>query len=300
MKTQRGLAAVTAIMIVAVAAAAATLMLSQQSAMLDQTAMVVGRAQADMYAHAGVDWARGVLMADRNVAIDSLDEPWAQPIAALPVDRAIVAGRIVDEQGKFNLNSLVGTNPIEAKATLQALLGDLGLSQDLADVVLDWIDPGDALSPNGAEDAYYLSLPKPYRTPNAPMDQVEELYRLRGFDAAAVGKLRPFVTALPATVPLNVNTAPVEVLRALAPAFQPAQLAKLAGIRRDKPFADVASFKASLASFGVVLNNIPLDVKSAFFNVRVDVAQDEVRLGTEALVQREGTAVAIIWRRPRS
>ena len=37
----------------------------------------------------------------------SLDEPWAQPIVGLPVERALVAGSIGDEQSKFNLNNLV-------------------------------------------------------------------------------------------------------------------------------------------------------------------------------------------------
>jgi general secretion pathway protein K len=55
---QRGVAAVTALLIVAVAASAASLMLAQQSAMLSQTALVASRAQADLYARAGLDWAR--------------------------------------------------------------------------------------------------------------------------------------------------------------------------------------------------------------------------------------------------
>ena len=109
MREQRGLAAITAILVVAVAASAASLMLAQQSAMLDQTMLVSSRVQADLYAQAGLDWARGVLAEDarRSGAVDSLDEPWAQPIVGLPVERALVAGSIGDEQSKFNLNNLV-------------------------------------------------------------------------------------------------------------------------------------------------------------------------------------------------
>ena len=42
------------------------------------------------------------------------------------------------------------------------------------------------------------------------------------------------------------------------------------------------------------------DVKSSWFSVRIHVAQDDVVLGSEALMRRDapkGTA-AIIWRRP--
>ncbi|MGE5615791.1 MAG: type II secretion system minor pseudopilin GspK, partial [Bacillota bacterium] len=197
MKLERGVAAITAVLIVAVAASAAAFMLAQQSAMVDQATLVASRAQAERYGEAGLDWARGVLMADaqRAGAIDSLDEPWAQPIVGMPIERAIVAGAIVDEQGKFNLNNLV-LNKQRSAADVKifaALLESLGLAPELADPVVDWIDPDSDMSPAGAEDSYYLSLAHPYRAANQNMMQVEELYRIRGFDAATVAKLRPFV-----------------------------------------------------------------------------------------------------------
>src|SRR5829696_986084 len=101
-KRQRGVAVITAILIVAVSASAATLMLAQQSAMVDQAMLVAARAQADNYARAGLDWARGVLREDARAGdkVDFMGEGWAQPIAALPVERAIVSGSISDEQGK--------------------------------------------------------------------------------------------------------------------------------------------------------------------------------------------------------
>ena len=133
MRRERGLAAVTAILVVAVAASAATLMLAQQSAMLDQAMLIASRAQADQYVRAGLDWSRGVLLEDQlaSGSYDSLDEGWAQPIAALPVERAVVSGSITDEQGKFNLNNLAAS-----KADIEAfkrLLASQGLAPELAD-----------------------------------------------------------------------------------------------------------------------------------------------------------------------
>ena len=100
MRREHGVAAITAILIVAVAASAATFMLAQQSAMVDQATLVQSRAQADAFADAGLDWARGVLAEDarRTGNVDHLGEGWAQPIVGLPVDRALVAGAIADEQ----------------------------------------------------------------------------------------------------------------------------------------------------------------------------------------------------------
>lgn len=304
MRRQRGIAAITAILIVAVAASAATLMLAQQSATLDQAMLVTARAQADLYAQAGLDWARGVLAQDAKASgVDSLDEGWAKPIAGLPVERALVAGAIADEQGKFNLNNLVANNqrsPADVEA-FGRLLEALGLSGQLAEAVLDWIDAdGDLASSAGAEDAFYLSLARPYRAANVPMVQVEELYRVRGFDAQAVAKLKPHVTALGERTRVNVNTASETVLAALLPNKQD-KIADIVRMRRTKAFRSEADIAAVVGAESVAA----LDVKSAFFSVRVQVSQDEVQLATEALVKRvtpsaaSAAPTAIVWRRHR-
>jgi general secretion pathway protein K len=305
-KRQAGVAAVTAILIVAVAASAAAVMLSRQSAMLDQSMLVASRAQADLYAQAGIDWARGVLDQDAGTSsTDNLLEGWAQPIAALPVERAVVSGDIADEQGKFNLNNLLN-GAARSDADMQAfqqLLTGLGLPPELAEAVLDWIDAdSDLAGSGGAEDSYYLALPHPYRAANAPMTQIEELYRIRGFDAPTVAKLKPFVTALPTRTALNVNTASDRVIAAvLGIPLDKAQ--QLVTERTRAPFASVTDLNDRAGKMGIssTAGSAP-DVKSGYFSVRVRVAQDDVQLAVEALLVRGAAGTprtAVVWRRPR-
>jgi general secretion pathway protein K len=304
MKRERGVAVITAILIVAVAASAATLMLAQQSAMVDQAMLVAARAQADSYARAGLDWARGVLQEDARSGdkVDYAGEGWAQPIAALPVERAIVSGSIADEQGKFNLNNLVRDRQRSERDVqdFQRLLAALGLDPALADAVVDWIDSDSDLSgPGGAEDAYYLSLRKPYRAANAAMMQVEELYQVRGFDAKAVARLRPYVTALPANTAVNVNTASSLVLRALLP-DRGEQIDAQLKVRDAKPLRSKDDIKRWAGRALTAAEDERLDVGSSYFYVRVQVAQDDVELSTDALVSRAPNArPTLLWRRPR-
>jgi general secretion pathway protein K len=295
-RREGGIAALTAILVVAVAASAAAMMLSQQSAMLDQTMLVASRAQAEQYAAAGLDWARGVLAQDaRSSQSDSLDEGWAKPIVGLPVERAIVAGAIADEQGKFNLNNLVdrGRRSEPDIQLFRHLLTSLSLSPDLADPVVEWILPS-------GSDAYYLALPRPYRSARGPISQVDELYRIRGFDAATVARLRAHVTALPDRTAINGNTATERVLAAALPGAGE-KLAALLAERARKPFETKQAFSERLGKDNLVAVN-DFDVKSAWFQVLVRVQQDDVLLGAEALVKREdiakGGTATVIWRRP--
>lgn len=303
---QRGVAVVTAILVVAVAASAAAWMLAQQSATLNQTALVATRAQADLYAQAGLDWARGILADDgRRSAVDTLDEDWARPLAGLPVERAVVSGAIADAQSRFNLNDVVkdGRRSDTDVQILTRLLDSLGLDPGLALAVLDWVDgDSDLAGGSGAEDAYYLSLPRPHRAANRPMAQLEELYLVRGFDAKTVARLRPYVTALPARTPVNANTAPPELLAAILPELSKDEIRELVASRRDRPFRDRADLKARARKAAPAAVEADLDVRSGFFLVQVGVAQDDVQVATEALVARAAPgatpATAIIWRRP--
>ena len=87
------------------------------------------------------------------------------------------------------------------------LLRLLELPPVLASTLADWLDADSETSPDGAEDAYYLTLSPPYRSANRPLSDVDDLLRVRGFDAAVVERLRAHVTALPGYDRVNVNTA---------------------------------------------------------------------------------------------
>lgn len=305
-RAERGVAAVTAILVVAVAAAAATWMLAQQSATLNQAALVASRAQADLYADAGLDWARGVLATDaRESPTDTLAEGWAQPLPALPVERAVVGGAIVDAQSRFNLNNLVkdGARSDADVQVLKRLLESLALDANLADAVLDWIDAdSDPAGHGGAEDSHYLALARPHRAANRALVMVEELHRVRGFDAPAIERLRPFVTALPVRTPVNANTASAEVLHAILPELSRTEVRALVASRATKPFRDRADLAERAKKAAPTAIQSDLDMKSGHFLVAVSVSQDDVRLAVEALVARpaggSGPSTAIIWRRP--
>jgi len=75
------------------------------------------------------------------------------------------------------------TEDLEASelSLAQSLLMSLpGMTIDVADAILDWLDEDDEARPNGAELEFYTTLPTPYAPKNGPIDSVEELLLVRG------------------------------------------------------------------------------------------------------------------------
>ena len=216
---QRGVAIVLAMGVVALAAMAAAAIIVSQSTWARQVELTTEHIQARAVLLAGADWARALLSDDRRLGnVDHLGEPWALKLPPLPVENGELVGQIEDQQGAFNLNNLVTQGKINVAqlAHFRNLLATLGLPDELADALADWIDEDGQPQPrDGAEDAYYLALEPPYVAANRPLIDVAELALVRGFDDNVRARLRPYITALPGLTAVNVNTAPAEVIAAV-------------------------------------------------------------------------------------
>jgi type II secretory pathway component PulK len=55
-----------------------------------------------------------------------------------------------------------------------------GMTEEIADSILDWIDPDDEPREFGAESEYYSQLDPPYAPKNGPLETIEELLLVRG------------------------------------------------------------------------------------------------------------------------
>jgi hypothetical protein len=85
-----------------------------------------------------------------------------------------------DESTRLNVNALLMIDQVSENAGRNLLMGLPGMTEDIADAILDWIDEDDESREYGAESDYYLGLDPPYSAKNAPLDTVEELLLVRG------------------------------------------------------------------------------------------------------------------------
>ncbi len=241
MRGDRGIALLNAlIMVAAIAALAAGLML-RAGASLDRAQDLQTSQQAALHLDAAVLLLDPVLRADwlRAPEIDHLNEPWArQPIEA-EIDRGTLTVQLSDLQGRFNVNSLANATDSAASRAFERLLRRLGLPVVLGPEIAGFVQPR---GPVRAAD--YANRPVPVKVGTGAVDRVEALRLVRGMTEAHYARLAPYVAALPPGSPLNVNTAPAEILAAVLPAANPANIARLLDERARAPFTSPADFAA--------------------------------------------------------
>jgi general secretion pathway protein K len=184
---EEGYAMVAAVAGIAVfAMMALTLVQSSQSDIIAVSAEVQ-QAKAVAAADAGLAFAlNGLLTKDRanRWSIDGRRR-------AANFDGASLQIRVEDERGKVPINLV--DDEIAARLMEAIGMGFGPQSKIAADSLIDWIDDDDEARPDGAEAEYYIA--RGIRPRNGPLQSIEELAQVRGFDRAMIAKLKPFVTA---------------------------------------------------------------------------------------------------------
>ena len=308
-RQQQGVALVTAILMVALATIAAVAMATRQQLDIRRTGNLLHGTQALAYAEGAETWAQIFLERDaKDSTIDFLEEDWHKLVSLPTDDGGHIQGRLFDMQGRFNINNLIdadGNRIPDMVDRFKVLLRNLEISDVLADNLVDFIDTDDLLGfPNGAEDNDYLLLQPGYRTANQPLASVSELYLVMGFTADIVKKLRPFITALPEPTPININTAPAEVLRALAttaggsPGISQADAENIVSAREGNEFEKVTDFMALpvVAASAGAIDPSMLSVKSNWFQLRAVADIGQAHTEMTSLIQRVRSKASVIMR----
>ncbi|MFA4916753.1 MAG: hypothetical protein WC560_08800 [Syntrophales bacterium] len=117
--------------------------------------------------------------------------------------------RLQDSNGMLSLASL---NVTVMERLFRKIWGMDNVSGQI-DSLRDWIDADDLSRINGAEAFYYRGEGLPYTPRNYPLQYMDELKFIKGFDTELYDKIQPYLTMLPNTG-FNPNTASDEVLMA--------------------------------------------------------------------------------------
>ena len=310
MKQQQGIALITILVMVALATILAATIAKRQANTAENTAYLMRQNQSLLYAKSAEAFFLELLVDDANNAgaIDHLQENWAKPMPAFPVEDGFVSGTLQDESGKFNLNSLVNDEGVpnpQAKLWFEKLLLRVGLPEKLSEAVIDWQDADDEISGTmGAENSYYQGLPQGYLAANSKFHNVEELKLVRGFEDQKYLQIVDYVSALPASdSKVNVNTAPAMLLASLDPkldinAVEQALQKRQANLEYFSNINDLwvtEPFKQVNPDVQSQVNAL-LGVQSNYFKAKIEVLLSERKRQFSSDLVRKDKTVYVVYR----
>ena len=159
--------------------------------------------QANNLAESGVEYAKAVLVQDPETILQSgglYANPSLfqgilvndDPLAAFRGRFTVLAPDLTtdgyyggmrygleNESARLNLNTVLLADSSGGDAARKLLMTLPGMTESIADAILDWIDADDDARQLGAERDYYASLPRPYAPRNASLGSIEELLLVR-------------------------------------------------------------------------------------------------------------------------
>jgi general secretion pathway protein K len=315
----RGAALLLAMIVLALVATATAGMVWQQSRAVAVEAAERARAQSAWILNGALDWSRLILREDQRNAqrggasYDALGEPWAQPLAEarlstfLAADKdnnadggpeAFLSGAIEDAQSRLNLRGLVDANgkvvPHQL-AALRRLCELVGAPSNAADRIADGMVQ--AFGASAAPGAAGGPAGEPNR--NAPLEpaRLADLAWL-GIDAATLARLEPVADLLPVPTPVNLNTAPREVLVAAVDNLDLGGAERLVQARQRRPFHNLGEAQAQAP--GATFEAQRVGVDSAHFRVFGRLRLEERVLEERSLLVRRDNRVDVLQREKRS
>ncbi len=300
-KGQQGAAILLAMLVVALVSTLAASAVWRQQLDVEVETAERGRMQARWVLTGALDWARTLLREDgRTSTVDHLGEPWAVPLqearlsAFLAADAAdeagmpmaFLSGRLLDMQARLNVNDLAnGGAPVpEVVAMFERLFDRLGLPRAELAALAAAVARADAGERAGADAPL-------------PLWQLADLLDL-GVGEATLQRLAPYVAVLPLRSPVNLNTAPPEVLYASLPGLEWADALRLALQRERKPFGSIRDAAAALSSpQAAALSPMLHGTSTRYFEATLRLRLDALELEERAVLFRNGLNVRPLWRR---
>ena len=160
MNRQRGVALITALLIMALLAILAATLSWDNALNVRRTMAMIYHDEGAQAAYGAESWISNMLRDDfRDSDTDHLGEIWAAEFPVLPIEsdsvQGALTGELIDLQGRFNVNNLLDTDgnvDQDALDQFRRLLVALDLDPRIAGVTADWLDADeDTGFPDGAD-----------------------------------------------------------------------------------------------------------------------------------------------------
>ncbi|CZR33675.1 Type II secretory pathway%2C component PulK [Legionella pneumophila] len=198
-----------------------------------------------------------------------------------------LSGGIFDLQARFNLNNLIEKKSIPTLMHLISHTYSKATGQERANIALGvkhWLLAYDLGRGEDIYTSYYLSQKPPYYPSHQLIKSKSEFRLIKDVSAPAYIALEPFITALPESTSININTAPKQILMSLGDGLSDTQANELITARGENGITDLKEINELLKKF-----NIPSDqitIESQYYLSVAYAKNDEFSLVVYSLLKR--------------
>jgi len=296
---EQGVAVIMVLLVLAIVAVTTAALVKRHQFNQAMTSQLIHLGQAKAHIQGAEHWAHLLLKQDRqDNTIDHLGEAWTQMALPMPVEQGFVSGQMVALEGKFNLNSVVNG---PSAAAFERLLEQHQLNPQLSGYLTDWIDENIETQQGTLEDAYYLALPVPYRSANQALVDPSELGLVRGFDATTISLLKPYITALPLTSKININSANEDLLMAMSGSITQTKAQQLVIQRKLNYWSNVSTFVDAAVGQKSANNQVQWDdlaqiatVSSDYFGLEINAQFGVAKTRLESTLHRSDNGTVTV------
>lgn len=287
-----------------------TIAFSQESSIeLDLATFSRDGFRAYQVARSGVHLALAELHKDEDKDMDGLGEDWGQFGADSFPDQfpewVSVSSKITDENGKFNINSLIdkeGKVDTKREEQLLRLFGAMGVEEEMVPPLLDWLDSDDIERLDGAENYYYQSLEEPYACANSQFLTMGQIFLVKGmreisrFGDEGEKRLLDFLTIY-SDGKVNINTASHEVLQSLSAKIDSSTAEAIIEYRKEEDFLRADDLKKVDGMGEEIYSGISkwVTVKSSVFSIESKGVYQEAAAQIKAVARRDAEKVSLIY-----
>lgn len=303
---QRGVAVITALLLTTLAITIVASLFWQQQVQVRSIENQRFQLQQQWILRGALDWAGLILREDaKHSNVDTLDEPWAVQLAETRLDQylengradadiadATLSGGIGDAQARYNLTNLCSNgalNPAEV-SVFARLLQQQNLDPRLAQATAVSMAASLGASAASGNDNAQQHAPQPMK-----LTQLDDLLAVPGFTPAILERISEWAIFLPRTTPVNINTAPAEVMSAIIETLSPSDAAQLVRSRETATFRDLADFANRLPGRSLIVSPTRASVTTNFFLVNGKVHISRAEMDMQALLERNGVSTKLIW-----
>ncbi|MDP1601682.1 MAG: type II secretion system minor pseudopilin GspK [Legionella sp.] len=288
--SMQGSALVTALFIMTLVAIAATAMSTRLQLDIYRTRLTILSDKLYLASQGVSFWTMGILSDKKNHFHQSdgrtkvADFP--NQFKAIYPD-LLIQGSVYDLQARFNLNNLSDKKyyAFFLKLLKSSIPGMNAASRNnIASATRQWISP---YSPENGGDKlliYYLKQNPPYYPSQQAMESLSEFRLVRGVDAKTWQLLNDYLTVLPEVTPININTAPKNIIMSLGNGLNENQTKEIMDARGKDATANQKAIRALLQKFAIQDNQVTFE-SNYFMSIAV-VKGDDLTLINYSIFKR--------------